>query len=340
MGRERTLRLTGGFLFGVGSIAAMAALPVDAQDARRDAPPANEALERESRAVIDEAVRSRYELAPSDDSRIERLREAVAATPMFRATLEAPTPTSPDAATVPAFSAVFHDPSGELYIRPYDSDTIQTTTRVLIENTGISLTDQRVVVEMRVDLPNVDDDDLEFYRLALPYYDGAPLASAPAAGSSPPLNVREIFFTGSDAPNDFDNQTNIPSVIYGGDAGDILLGGTSIDWIYGGWGADVITGKAGDDRIRGMEDNDAIFAGAGDDYVDGGGGEDVLCGMAGEDDLIGGRDDDRLNGGADGDQDTLTGDGGADSYDIREDIDVVTDEANASLVTTTVMCSG
>ncbi|HEX2559328.1 calcium-binding protein [Phenylobacterium sp.] len=117
-----------------------------------------------------------------------------------------------------------------------------------------------------------------------------------------------------------------PTLIYGGDAADVLTGQGEVSLVWGGLGNDVISfgsgagygwGGQGNDTLRGGDEEDQLWGGLGDDSVQGRGGADHLHGLWGDDTLSGGDGDDTLDGGRgaeDGShgRDVLRGDAGND----------------------------
>jgi len=122
--------------------------------------------------------------------------------------------------------------------------------------------------------------------------------------------VREIKFFGRNGNDYFQNNTNVPTVAYGGRGYDRIYGGTAADTLNGGSESDFLSGGSGNDRLNGGHGNDAIHGGPGADLLRGDEGNDRLFGYSGDDTVFGGNGKDRLYGGS-GD-DRLFGDDGND----------------------------
>ncbi|MEZ6102613.1 MAG: calcium-binding protein [Pirellulaceae bacterium] len=111
---------------------------------------------------------------------------------------------------------------------------------------------------------------------------------------------------GSDLVN---NNTNLPSTMYGGTGNDTLNGGSARDVIFGDAGNDTLNGNGGRDLLYGGIGNDDIVGGGGDDSIYGGPGNDLAYGdftsnvqsfngaVAGNDRIIGNDGMDLLYGG-------------------------------------------
>lgn len=91
----------------------------------------------------------------------------------------------------------------------------------------------------------------------------------------------------------FENASDLPSRVEGGEGNDTLIGGSSTDKLFGQLGDDLLLGREGADVLRG---------GLGRDELRGGRGADELRGGRGRDTLIGGRGADQLDGGAGADR--------------------------------------
>ena len=105
----------------------------------------------------------------------------------------------------------------------------------------------------------------------------------------------------------------------------IIYGTPSNDSILGSWGDDTLYGRAGNDSLSGKNGNDYLYGNTGSDYLSGGSGDDLLYGGHGRDTLFGGYGFDRIYGGTGNDNivsgyddsnDVLTGNGGADTFNI------------------------
>jgi Ca2+-binding RTX toxin-like protein len=79
--------------------------------------------------------------------------------------------------------------------------------------------------------------------------------------------ILEIQVSGSAGPDLIWNDSDIPSVMDGGDGDDLLVGGSNVD---------ILSGGDGDDELYGFEDNDELFGGNGRDGVHGGAGKDLI----------------------------------------------------------------
>jgi Ca2+-binding RTX toxin-like protein len=79
--------------------------------------------------------------------------------------------------------------------------------------------------------------------------------------------ISGIQVTGSAGEDLIWNDSDIPSVMDGGDGDDLLVGGSN---------RDVLDGGDGDDELYGFEDNDELNGGIGKDGVHGGAGKDVV----------------------------------------------------------------
>jgi Ca2+-binding RTX toxin-like protein len=142
------------------------------------------------------------------------------------------------------------------------------------------------------------------------------------------LVIDEVFFSGLEGNDRFENLSTLPVTAHGDDGNDLLIGGTNLDTLFGGVGDDRVAGQAGNDELLGQlgrdalygdlgndalhgnEDNDVLFGGAGDDMLEGASGADDLFGDDGQDALFGGLGDDNLTG--DADNDSLNGGSGED----------------------------
>ena len=83
------------------------------------------------------------------------------------------------------------------------------------------------------------------------------------------FSVDEIFFSGNDGNDLFDNQTSIKSEAHGGFGVDMLKGGSNHDKLFGEGDGDYLYGNAG---------NDYLVGGGGFDRINGGDGNDTLRG--------------------------------------------------------------
>jgi len=92
-------------------------------------------------------------------------------------------------------------------------------------------------------------------------------------------------------------------------------GGT--DHVFGGQGADTLSGGADDDTLIGSNGDDVLSGGVGNDRLLGGVGNDLMRGEIGDDLLIGAAGADTLEGGA-----------GNDTYIVRDNADVVIEQAD------------
>src|SRR5436305_10034702 len=101
--------------------------------------------------------------------------------------------------------------------------------------------------------------------------------------SSRGVNQIEIDCLGGD--DLAENNTNKPSIMFGGSGGDRLVGGSSYDMLYSGYefgGADngynTLIGNGGNDTLMGGSAHDILFGDGGDDWLYGTGGDDDLRG--------------------------------------------------------------
>ncbi len=95
-----------------------------------------------------------------------------------------------------------------------------------------------------------------------------------------PAQVKYILYMGTSADDTVNNQTAIPSTMYGGAGVDNLSGGSANDLIFGGENVDNLYGNLGADRIFGGNGDDFLSSGvAGDTSVD------YLFGEAGADEF-------------------------------------------------------
>ena len=133
--------------------------------------------------------------------------------------------------------------------------------------------------------------------------DGITLARLNAA-SIDSLTSEDVFVA-------FEENTDGPDVLIGGEGDDILNGGAGDDELVGAGGDDELFGGEGNDRLFGGDDEDQLFGGDGEDLLSGEAGNDILDGGAGDDDFFGGAGDDDLNGGSG--NDFLRGDDGDDN---------------------------
>ena len=111
-----------------------------------------------------------------------------------------------------------------------------------------------------------------------------------------------IEFWGGPGPDQFTNNTSLPTKAWGNGGHDVLRGGRGTNELYGG---------AGDDLLEGNVSDDVLFGGDGVDTLRGFGGVDRLYGGAHNDVLVGGPDSDVLKGGSG--NDLLFGQDGDDS---------------------------
>src|SRR3954447_6291950 len=132
---------------------------------------------------------------------------------------------------------------------------------------------------------------------------------------SPSFNRIEVKCLGG---NDVaENNTNLPSIMYGGAGSDSLVGGSNYDVLYsasemGGadTGVNTLNGNGGDDTLIGGSARDIIFGDDGYDWLYGEGGADEIHGGANDDHIYGGSGDDDLFGNSG--NDTIYGNLGAD----------------------------
>jgi Ca2+-binding RTX toxin-like protein len=87
-------------------------------------------------------------------------------------------------------------------------------------------------------------------------------------------------------------------ILFGLDGNDNLYGGNHEDILYGGYGNDLVAGELGYDTLYGQQGDDILHGGYNDDILYGGSGNDFLVGWGGMAD----------------EEDTLTGNGGADTF--------------------------
>lgn len=97
-----------------------------------------------------------------------------------------------------------------------------------------------------------------------------------------PAHIHGVEFVGSDEADSFENSTNLPSTITGGDGNDTLIGGSNADRISGGDGADWIKAKAGHDTVVGGDGVDTVFGNGGNDLLIDSNEEDVVNGGSGD----------------------------------------------------------
>ncbi|MEU7907407.1 calcium-binding protein [Actinoplanes sp. NPDC049118] len=90
-------------------------------------------------------------------------------------------------------------------------------------------------------------------------------------------------------------ETNMPTVVHGGDGSDGLFDRAGNNELWGDGGPDTLYGGAGNDSLYGGDDYDALYGNAGDDVMDGGRGGDFFYADAGQDGA------DVMRGGADAD---------------------------------------
>src|SRR3954454_11003802 len=118
---------------------------------------------------------------------------------------------------------------------------------------------------------------------------------------SPSFNRIEVKCLGGD--DIAENNTNLPSLMYGGAGGDRLVGGSNFDMLYSGSemggtdnGTNTLIGNGGDDTLMGAAARDIIFGDGGNDWLYGTGGIDEIHGGANDDHIFGGDGDDFLYG--------------------------------------------
>lgn len=110
--------------------------------------------------------------------------------------------------------------------------------------------------------------------------------------------------------NSFQNDTALPSAVYGGSGKDAIIGGSAADAFFGRGGDDTLKGRGGADKLDGGGGSDWLYGGDGQDtlvagdqsgseantvnYLFGGDGKDSLSGGGGDDYLYGEQSDDTL----------------------------------------------
>ena len=108
--------------------------------------------------------------------------------------------------------------------------------------------------------------------------------------------VETIVFDGAAGHDHFYNETDIPSVLYGGRGVDHLYGGSNKDELYGGTQTDFLYGRGDQDILVGDWGRDQLYGGDGNDTLHGDGHSDILSGGSGHDTLYGGSGNDQLYG--------------------------------------------
>jgi Ca2+-binding RTX toxin-like protein len=129
---------------------------------------------------------------------------------------------------------------------------------------------------------------------------------------------RRTTFTGvgsfdvnlAEGDNTFQNDTALPSTVYGGSGKDTIIGGAAADTFFGRGGNDTLKGRGGSDKLDGGGGSDTLYGGDGKDtlvagdqsgseantvnYLYGGNGNDTLNGGGGCDYLYGEQGNDIL----------------------------------------------
>jgi hypothetical protein len=143
-------------------------------------------------------------------------------------------------------------------------------------------------------------------------------------------DLAQIVFHGYQGDDEFYNNTDVSTLLYGHAGNDTLYGGGGRDAIYGGTGIDELHAGywgPGGDSLYGGDGNDRLYGSVGGDYLYGDNGDDRLVGLSGNDGLYGGYgvdrleggdDNDYLDGGYDGVTDYLHGDAGHDTFAIHQ----------------------
>lgn len=98
--------------------------------------------------------------------------------------------------------------------------------------------------------------------------------------------VHQIFLNAGAGNDLVINDTQIVSVMHGGDGNDELRGGSADDVLIGGMGDDILYGEDGNDLLIGAAQDDDLFGGDGDDSLYGGWGRDMLSGESDSDRLF------------------------------------------------------
>lgn len=100
----------------------------------------------------------------------------------------------------------------------------------------------------------------------------------------PPCLINRISVAAGDRNDSVDNNSSMPSRMFGEQGDDLMFGGPKKDQLVGGPGNDqlVADGSAGD-VLSGGEGNDRLFGGDGPDWLEGGGGMDSADGRGGTD---------------------------------------------------------
>lgn len=82
-----------------------------------------------------------------------------------------------------------------------------------------------------------------------------------------PGAVGSIFFLGDAGDDSFENNTAIPSDVFGGAGNDRLVGGSVKDRLFGEDGDDTLDARDGDDYLNGGAGSNDLFGGAGTDFL-------------------------------------------------------------------------
>ncbi len=96
-------------------------------------------------------------------------------------------------------------------------------------------------------------------------------------------DVELIRFRALAGDDQFTNNTDISSTVFGHDGDDTLIGGNGFNRFQGGDGNDTLVGGTRNDTLRGREGNDVIMGGVRHDRLFGGEGDDELIGGQGRD---------------------------------------------------------
>ena len=134
-------------------------------------------------------------------------------------------------------------------------------------------------------------------------------------------DVERILFRGLNGDDQFTNNTDVSSFLYGHNGNDILRGGSGNNWIQGGGGNDRLFGGDRNDSIRGNNGDDQIDAAMRHDRVFGGDGDDLIIGSQGNDFINAGEGDDSVFAGTGGDR--IIGGLGNDVLDGGDGDDVI-----------------
>jgi Ca2+-binding RTX toxin-like protein len=113
----------------------------------------------------------------------------------------------------------------------------------------------------------------------------------------PLSSVTTIRVVLGNGDNQFINNTNVSSRVFGGTGFDVMTGGGADDELLGAGGNDLLKGGGGNDLIEGSGGNDVLEGGDGNDIINGGDGIDTIRGDAGNDSIQGGNGNDLLQGG-------------------------------------------